>query len=262
MADIRIVNMSRNFGVSPCVMAGLAYASGDLVVYMDADLQDPPELIPALLKEWREGDSVDIVHTVRLSRQGEPKIKMLITKIGYRVLHSITSLKLPIETGDFKLLSRRVVDHLVSLKEKRPFIRGLVCWVGFNQKRIYYHRQLRAAGKTKFNVFGWKVISNFFESAVVSFSSLPLQFASGMGLIAIAVSLGLAMHVVISIVQGVAVPGWTALMVAVLFLGSIQLFCLGVIGLYLNNIFEESKGRPNYIVESAIGFPKEANEVV
>ena len=261
-ADIRIINMSRNFGVSPCVMAGMEYASGELVVYMDADLQDPPELIPDLLKEWREGENVDVVHTVRLSRKGEPKIKLFITKVGYRLLHSITTLKLPIETGDFKLLSRRVVNHLVNLKEKRPFIRGLVCWVGFNQKRVYYHRPPRAAGKTKFNVFGWKVISNFLESALVSFSSLPLQFASLMGFVAILVSLALSIHVVIQKIQGVAVPGWTALMAAVLFLGSIQLFCLGVIGLYIHNIFEESKGRPNFIVESTWGFPEKDHEAV
>ncbi|MCK5581710.1 MAG: glycosyltransferase family 2 protein [Candidatus Omnitrophica bacterium] len=261
-ADIRIINMSRNFGVSPCVMAGMEYASGELVVYMDADLQDPPELIPDLLKEWREGENVDVVHTVRLSRKGEPKIKLFITKVGYRILHSITTLKLPIETGDFKLLSRRVVNHLVNLKEKRPFIRGLVCWVGFNQKRVYYHRPPRAAGKTKFNVFGWKVISNFLESALVSFSSLPLQFASLMGFVAIIVSLALSIHVVIQKIQGVAVPGWTALMAAVLFLGSIQLFCLGVIGLYIHNIFEESKGRPNFIVESTWGFPEKDHEAV
>ncbi|MDP8212943.1 MAG: hypothetical protein P9X22_06620 [Candidatus Zapsychrus exili] len=191
-----------------------------------------------------------MVHTVRTKRRGEGKIKLLITKIGYRILHSISSLKIPIETGDFKLLTRRAIDHLISFKEKRPFIRGLVCWIGFNQARVFYVRPPRAAGKTKFSVFGLKVISNFLESALISFSSTPLQVSSIFAVFLIVTSIGFfiasfmfkANAVVLSIVA------------AIFFVGSIILFCLGIIGFYLTNIFEETKKRPNYIIDSTYGF--------
>ena len=257
--DIRIIKMSRCFGPSPspCVLAGMQHASGDAVIYMDVDLQDPPEVIPEMLRVWQRGEDVDVVHAVRESREGEPRIKLFVTRIGYFLLNKITSIHLPVEAGDFKLLSRRVVNHLVQLREKRPFLRGLVCWVGFKQGFVKYKRESRYAGKTKFPVFGWKVMSNFFSSALISFSSAPLKISVFVGFLAILADFGLLIHVLLEKIQGRAIPGWTAIMIAILFVGSIQFLCIGIMGLYLNSIFEEIKGRPNFIIEKTYGFPED-----
>jgi len=254
--DVRVINMSRQFGVSPCVMAGLAYSSGDAVIYMDADLQDPPELIPRLLDVMRQ-KNVDVVHTVRESRQGESRLKLFITRIGYLTLNKVSDINLPIEAGDFKLLSRRVVNHLVQLKEHRPFMRGLVCWVGFKQEFVPYTREPRQKGETKFHVLSPAVIDNFFNSALISFSAAPLRLAAYFGLLAIAFDFVLVLHVLFEKFFARAVPGWTAIMIAILFLGGVQLFCIGMVGLYLHSVYEQSKYRPNYIVESTFGFSQD-----
>jgi len=252
--DIKIINMSRNFGVAPCVMAGLAHAKGNAVVYMDADLQDPPEIIPEMLKNWREGENVDVVHTVRRTRKGEGPLKLFITRIGYMILNRYSSVAVPQEAGDFKLLSRRAVDHLLQFKEHNPFMRGLVCWIGFKQTFVLYDRDERRGGTSKFFILSRKVISNFLSSALVNFSSVPLQIASYCGLCAILLDIAFLLHVVWLKGTGQAIPGWTALMIALLFIGGVQLFCIGMIGLYLNSVHEQSKMRPNYIIESMFGF--------
>lgn len=251
--DIKIINMSRRFGVSPCVMAGLEASSGDIVVYMDADLQDPPEVIADLVEIWRM-QNVDVVHTVRASRKGESRIKLWLTDLGYHILNKTASIPLPVEAGDFKLLSRRVVNHLIGLKEKRPFTRGLVCWVGFNQTAFKYDREARAAGQSKFSIISRDVINNFLDSALISFSSAPLKLAILLGFLALVVDAGLVIHVLHQKLIGAAIPGWSALMMTTVFIGGVQLFCLGVLGLYINSIFEETKRRPNYIIESTHGF--------
>ena len=256
--DIRIINMSRRFGVSPCVIAGMHYSSGDAVIYMDADLQDPPEIIPKLLEVWLNDSNIDVIHTVRQSRQGESAIKLFITRIGYFILNKLSSVDLPIEAGDFKLLSRRAVNHLLQLREYNPFMRGLVCWIGFKQGYVHYHREARHAGKTKFHVFSRDVINNFLGSALISFSSVPLKIASHLGLLAILVDFAVMGHAFSEKIQGRAIPGWTALMIVVLFLGGVQLFCAGIMGLYIHSIHEQSKNRPNYIVERTYGFPSES----
>ena len=254
--DIRLINMSRTFGVAPCIMAGMQYSRGDAVIYMDADLQDPPEVIPELLDTWRKDNRIDVVHTVRKKRLGESRIKLFVTKIGYWILNSFSSIAIPVEAGDFKLLSRRAVNHIVQLRETRPYIRGLVCWIGFKQAFIQYERQARQAGETKFPIFGWKVMSNFFGSALISFCALPLKVASFVGLITILFVFLLLIHVVLEKVQGHAIPGWTAIMIAILFTGGVQLLCLGIIGIYLDSVYEQGKQRPGYIVESTFGFPE------
>ena len=251
--DIRIMNMSRRFGVSPCVMAGLAYTKGDLVVYMDADLQDPPEVIPGIIEKMRQTDA-DVVHTVRESRKGESAFKLFLTRLGYAILNKTSSVQLPVEAGDFKLLSRRVVDHILQLKEHRPFMRGLVCWVGFKQEFVPYHRAPRYAGQAKFFILGKDVINNFFSSALISFSSAPLRMAYIVGLWALFFDFILFCHVMFEKLSGRAVPGWTAIMMAILFLGAIQLLCMGILGLYMYSIYEQTRARPNYIVESMYGF--------
>lgn len=258
--DIKIVNMSRRFGVAPCVMAGLQYSTGDAVIYMDADLQDPPEVIPYLLDAWFEDPKLDIVHTVRRSRKGETWGKMFITRIGYMILNRCTTVNLPVEAGDFKLLSRRAVNHMLNLKENNPFIRGMVCWVGFKQTFVPYDRDSRTKGKTKFPIFSLDVINNFFESALISFSSLPLRFASLVGFLSIIISFLLLGHVLLEKIQGRAIPGWTAIMIAIIFIGSIQLFCTGIIAMYLSAIHEQSRKRPTYIVESIVGFTNETRD--
>ena len=262
LPDIRVINMSRPFGVSPCVMAGLKYASGDAVVYMDADLQDPPEVIPQLLAAWQTQDHVDVVHTIRRSRQGEPAAKLFLTKLGYMLINKFSSLQVPFEAGDFKLLSRRAVAHLLQLNENRPFMRGLVCWIGFKQLSVAYDRAPRFAGTTKFKIYSWGVIKNFFGSALIAFSSAPLKIATLLGLLALVVDFGLLIHVILEKVQGKAIPGWTAIMIAILFMNGVQLMTIGIMGLYINSIHEQSKNRPNYIIESMFGFCDEPQAAI
>jgi dolichol-phosphate mannosyltransferase len=252
--DIRVVNMARNFGVSPCVLAGMERSRGDLVVYMDADLQDPPEIIPQMLAAWEEGAGVDVVHTVRTSRAGESWYKLLITRIGYAILRRVSTIDLPIQAGDFKLLSRRAVTLLVQFQEKRPFVRGLVCWIGLKQVKITYHREPRFSGKTKFPIFGLGVIQNFLDSAVISFSDVPLKLAMAMGVAVSVCALLFIVWVLLEKFRGHNLPGWTAIMVASLLLGGIQLFCIGLQGLYIGSIFAETKRRPNHIVKDTFGF--------
>jgi dolichol-phosphate mannosyltransferase len=254
--DIKIVTMSRRYGVSPCALAGMEFSTGDLVVYMDADLQDPPEVIPRMIDAWRAGNGVDVVHTQRRSRGGESAIKLFSTKVGYHILRRIASVDLPIESGDFKLLTRRAVKHLVRLKEKNPYLRGMVHWIGFKQTSVIYDREARQAGETKFPALSWPVLSHFFEAAVISFSLKPLYLAGLMGLFAALTGFAVLINTLIEYVRGHNIPGWTAIMVAVLFLGSFQLLSLGVIGLYLGNIMLEVKGRPNYIVKRLFGFER------
>ncbi len=218
--DIKIITMSRRFGVSPCVLAGMEYSSGDLVIYMDADLQDPPEVIPDIIRAWREGDDIDVVHTQRTSRAGESRIKLWITEVGYHILRRVSSIDMQIEVGDFKLLSRRAVEHLTRLRENNPFLRGLVYWIGFKQVTIQYHRAARFAGETKFPVYSPKVIRNFLYSALISFSDLPLQLCALIGLLASGFAFLLLLYVLSQKVQGYNLPGWTAIMVATLFLRS------------------------------------------
>ncbi len=259
--DIRIINMSRCFGVSPCVLAGMKYASGDAVVYMDTDLQDPPEVISDLLREWQSEEDVDIVHTVRRSRKGESRFKLFITRIGYLILNKFSSLYLPVEAGDFKLLSSRAVEHLVKMREIHPFMRGLVCWLGFKQKYVKYDRDARFSGRSKFHVLSPKVLNNFFGSALISFSSAPLKIASFLGFLALIIDFVLMGYVFINYIQGNSIPRWTPLMIVVLFMGGVQLFCIGIMGVYLNSIYEQSKGRPNYIIKNTFGFPQSSSSI-
>ena len=254
--DICILNMSRTFGVAPCVMAGFAYAKGDAIIYMDTDLQDPPELMIKMLEEYISDDELNVVHTVRLSREGESKFKLFITNLGYAILNRYSNVPIRPQAGDFKLLSRKVVDHILQFKEIKPFMRGIIAYVGFKQSFIPYHREPRFAGKSKFFVLGKKVISNFLNAAIVNFSSVPLQIASYCGLCAILVDFFVVIHAFYEKFTGQAVPGWTAIMVAILFIGGVQLFCLGMIGLYLHSVHEQTKMRPIYIVSSTYGFPQ------
>jgi len=248
---VKVINMSRTFGVSQCALAGMAYASGEAVITMDADLQDPPEVIPELIEKWREG--ADVVYTVRKSRAGESALKLRVTRWAYRILRLTSEIDMPIESGDFKLMSRRVVNSLVRFNEKDPFLRGLVRWVGFKQVAVGYSREARFAGESHFAFYGRKAVWNFM-SGLASFSMLPLH---GALLLGFAVSIGAFLYLIGVFVMkylGWNLPGWSAIMATVLFLGGTQLITIGVLGIYVGKIYEEAKGRPNYIVESLVGF--------
>jgi len=261
VGDVKIVRMARRAGVSVCVLAGMRYSSGDLVVYMDADLQDPPELIPEMIQVVEKDSEVAVVHTQRLRRDGEGAFKLFVTRIGYIILHLLTRSQLPIECGDFKLLTRRAVEEVVKFQEKKPFMRWLVCLVGFKQVFVPYRREARGAGDTHFNVLSWRVISNFMESAFVSTSVFPLHIISGLGILSSLICGMTLIYILIQKFLGYNLPGWTALMAAVLFVGSIQILSIGLLGLYIGSIFEEVKGRPNYIVSQTYGFPKASGVV-
>lgn len=250
---IKIINMARRFGVSQCVLAGMKYSQGDAVVYMDADLQDPPELIPEMIKKWK--DRADVVYTTRITRTGENPIKMWITKMAYRFLKLFSEVDLPLDSGDFKLLDRRVANELLKMNEKDPFLRGLVTWVGFKQVQVFYHREERFAGKTHYPLYGIGPLKAFI-SGLTSFSLVPLTISLLIGFI---VSIGSFVYLVIIIIMkflNLILPGLSAIMAIILLLGGIQLFTIGILGLYVGRIYNESKNRPNYIIESMIGLGK------
>ena len=252
--DIVVVNMSNNFGVSECVLAGMTYSKGDAVVYMDADLQDPPELLPELIERWRADPDVEVVYTTRLSRAGEHPLKLLITKWGYRFINAVSKIELPVDSGDFKLLSRRVVKELIQLREKNPFVRGLVSWIGFRQTQVFYHREARGDGRenTKRSALSMKVINYWLDTALISFSDAPLKAMLFLGFVISLTSLAYIFVVLFQKFMGWYEPGWPALMAAILLLGGMQLLTLGVLGLYINTIFMNTRGRPNYIVKDVI----------
>lgn len=250
--DVVLVNMSRNFGVSECVFAGFRHAGGDVVIYMDADLQDPPELIPTLLDRWREDAEVEVVYTTRRSRLGEHPFKLWLTRIGYRLINRVSDIDLPVDSGDFKLLSRRMVGQLLAMEEKLPYVRGLVSWVGFKQVQVLYDREARFDGRrrTKFPVLSRRVIYGFLDRALISFSDAPLKASLILGFL-FATLAGIYLIVVLfQKLMGWYEPGWPAIMATMLLLGGIQLVVLGFVGLYINVIFLEVKKRPNYIVAS------------
>src|SRR3989344_4944480 len=251
--DIKIITMSRNWGAVPCILAGMQHAKGDAVIYMDADLQDPPELIPQMISVFKK-EGTDIIHTKRLTRDGESRLKLFITKLGYFLLQKVSSVEIQPEVGDFKLYSKRAVRHITTLKESWPFMRGMAQWIGFKQATIEYQREKRFAGRTKYPVLGKRVRDNFLHSALISFSEFPLKLASLMGVL---ISLGAFLFLIYTVIQkflGHNLPGWSALMVTILFLGGLELLTIGILGLYIGSIFTETKNRPRYIIESKYGF--------
>jgi len=247
---VKLVSLSRNFGKDVALSAGLDYASGAAVVPIDCDLQDPPELIEQMVAKWREG--FDVVYATRKCRAGESFLKRSTAKYFYCVFERITDIPIPRDTGDFRLLDRRVVDVLVRLPERTRFMKGLFAWVGFRQTALTYDREPRAAGETKWNY--WR-LWNFAIDAVTSFSSLPLKIWSYLGLVISLFAFLYALFLAsLKIIRGIDVPGYASLMVAVLFFGGVQLITLGIMGEYLARMYNEVKGRPLYLVREAWGF--------
>ncbi len=249
---IKIINMSRRFGVTPCVIAGLSAAKGDAVIYMDTDLQDPPELIPELINKWREG--AEVVHTVRTKRHGENPVKMSITAIAYKLINAFADIDFHENAGDFKLLSRNAVHEILKLGEHDPYLRGLSVWIGFKQEMVFYERDARHSGEKKFSLFNSLNPYKEFIRGVTSFSASPLYFALILGFLVAIVAFVTLVIVIYMKLMGNNIPGWTAIMAAVLFLGGVILFTIGILGIYMARIYEQIKGRPRYIVTNQIGF--------
>jgi dolichol-phosphate mannosyltransferase len=248
---VKGISFSRNFGFQIAATAGLDYAEGDAVILTDADLQDPPEIYPAMLKQWRAG--YDVVYGVRASRQGETWFKVTTAKVFYRLIHRITSINIPLDTGDFRLMDRRVINSLRGMNERNRFLRGMVPWIGFRQIGVEYNRAARYAGEAKFTSV--KKMLPFALDAITSFSYFPLQLATILGFIIAAISVVAILAVVIVRLLGPSEPllGQATTLVAVLFLGSVQLISLGIIGEYLGRIYDEVKGRPLYLIQDSWG---------
>jgi len=248
---IKIINMSRTFGVGPCVLAGFKHSSGDCVVYLDSDLQDPPEVIPKLLTEFEKGH--DVVHTVREKRLGESGIKLFFTKLAYKTINRLSEIDLPIEAGDFKLISKRVLQKILSQKEFRPYVRGLSVWVGYKQSFVYYTREARAHGKSKFSLFSQGPITEFING-VTSYSLKPLYVGIFLGFFSLLFSVALIAYALYVKFNDLAIPGTTGILIAVSFFSGILLFTLGIMGIYIARIFEQARGREKYIIKEIKDF--------
>lgn len=249
---VKLIDFSRNFGHQVAITAGMDYASGDAVVVIDADLQDPPEVIARLVEKWREG--YDVVYAVRAKRKGDTLFKKATAAAFYRVLKQITNVDIPVDTGDFRLMSRRAINALLSVREKHRFIRGLVSWIGFRQTGVTFVREERFAGVTKYPL---KKMLKFAFDGITSFSFMPLQMATYMGFFTSAAAfLGILIVVALKLFTTIPLPGWASMMVCTLLLGGIQLITLGIIGEYIGRIYDEVKRRPLYITQDLVNFDK------
>jgi len=244
---VRPVIFARNFGHQIAVTAGLDYSRGQAVIIMDSDLQDPPEVIPDLITKWREG--YEVVYAVRKEREGETRFKLFTASLFYRIIYRITDVNIPLDTGDFRLLDRKVVDVLNSMRERYRFLRGMSAWVGFRQIGVPYKRAARFAGETKYPL---KKMVKFASDAITGFSYFPLQVATYLGFISAGISI-LAIPVVIALrlAGSQAFFGQATTLIAVLFLGGVQLISLGILGEYIGRLYDEAKHRPLYIVRDA-----------
>ncbi len=256
---VKVVYFSKNFGHQLAITAGTDYAQGCAVVVIDSDLQDPPEVIPELIAKWREG--YEVVYAVRAEREGETWFKTMTAALFYRLIIKITSVNIPLDTGDFRLMDRKVVDSLARIREHHRFMRGLSVWVGFKQAGVPYLRHARKAGDTKYPL---RKMLKFAMDGITSFSYLPLQLATYLGFITAAISLTFLFAVVVMRLLYTGNPtdsafyGQASTLAMVLFLGAVQLVSIGIIGEYVGRIYDEVKGRPLYIVSDALGFDNEA----
>ncbi len=247
---IKVVNLSRNFGKEVAMSAGLDYSTGKAVIPIDADLQDPPELIGDMVAKWQEG--YDVVYGTRKSRSGESWLKQMTANGFYRIIQKMTPIKIPQDTGDFRLMDRQVIEAIKQLPETHRFMKGLFAWVGFKQIALEYDRPPRYKGETKWNY--WK-LWNFALEGITSFSAVPLKIWSYIGLFISCIAFVYAAYLIIrTFIFGIDVPGYASLMVVTLFLGGVQLITLGVMGEYLGRIHGEVKRRPLYLVRESYGF--------
>lgn len=254
---VRVLSFSRNFGHQIAVSAGMEHARGQAVVIMDADLQDPPELLSEMLRLWREG--WEVVYAVRTEREGETAFKKLTATLFYRLLRKLTNVDIPADTGDFRLMDRKVVDALNRMQEHHRFLRGMAAWVGFRQIGLPYKRNARAAGETK---YPFRKMFRLAMDAICSFSHAPLRLSTNLGwtIAGLSILYGL-ITIVRYFLQGRGFqPGWTSLIVVLSFLSGVQLITLGLVGEYIARIYDEVKGRPLYLIAEKIGFEESPAE--
>lgn len=247
---VRVVYLARNFGHQFAVTAGLGHAGGDAVAIMDADLQDPPEVIGEMLERWREG--YEVVYGVRADREGETRFKLWTARVFYRLINRLSDTDIPLDTGDFRLLDRKVVDAIIRMPERDRFLRGMVSWAGYRQVGVPYRRAARFAGETK---YPFAKMLRFALDGIFSFSIKPLRLSTFIGFLSAGFALAFLVYaVVLRLFTHFWVTGWTALIVAILFLGGIQLISLGIIGEYVGRLYGEAKRRPLYLVRETLGF--------
>jgi polyisoprenyl-phosphate glycosyltransferase len=248
---VRVIHLSRNFGHQAALTAGLEHAAGDVVAMIDADLQDPPELIPTMVARWEEG--ADVVYAVRKQREGETAFKLATASWFYKLFDKLAQVDLEPNSGDFRLLDRRALDALLTMTERSRFLRGMTVWVGFNQTAVPYERDARHAGETKYTL---RKMLRFSLDAIASFSHLPLQLATYIGLMSAGLAFVAIPVVAVLRLSGSYLPGFGSLTIAILLLGGIQLIALGVIGEYVGRIYDEVKHRPLYIVRDERNAPQ------
>jgi glycosyltransferase involved in cell wall biosynthesis len=247
---IKLIQLTRNFGHQFAITAGFDLSGGDTVLVMDADLQDPPEAIPEFLAKWREG--YDVVYGVRLERAGESRFKRFTASLFYRILRKLTKTEIALDSGDFRLLSRRAMDSFNKLRERARFVRGMVSWLGYPQAPVYYRRAARWSGKSQYSLTR---LMRLALDAVVSFSDLPLRIATWIGFLGVTTCVTYFVYIMAAnAFWGVPVQGWASLVAVVLFIGCVQLTMLGVIGQYIGRMYDELKGRPLYIIGDLVGF--------
>jgi|TARA_B100000959_G_C14949141_1_gene611128 dolichol-phosphate mannosyltransferase len=243
---ISIINMSRNFGVGPCVIAGFKHSKGDAIIYIDSDLQDPPEIIKELVKEHEKGS--EVVHTVRTKRLGESKIKMFLTLIAYKIINYFSDIPLHVNAGDFKLISRKALDKILELKEFRPYIRGLSVWVGYKQSKIFYVREARSSGKSNFSFFGSGPVNEFL-TGITAYSLKPLYVSIILGFLAMFVSLMLILHTIYAKLNNLTALGSAGILISISFFSGIILLSQGITAIYIARIFEQVRGRKRYVIK-------------
>jgi dolichol-phosphate mannosyltransferase len=243
--NITLINMSRNFGGLPCKIAGFEYASGEAVIYLDTDLQDPPEIFPELIKKYQEG--YDVVHTVRKKRLGETKLKIFTTKLAYKIITFLSDINLRGESGDFKLLSRKAINYILKFNESDPYLRGLSVWIGFRQYYYEYIREPRKYGRSQYSIIQ---AAPEFLRGVTSFSVKPLYLGIILGFFSVFVSFGLIVFSIITKLLNIAVPGVTGILIAMSFFSGIIMLNIGLLGIYVAKINIQVMGRPRYIIEN------------
>ena len=246
---VKVLSFSRNFGHQPAVTAGLKYTTGDAVIIIDADLQDPPELIPEMLKLWEEGN--EIIYGKRKVRKGESVFKLFTAKMFYKTLNALSDVEIPKDTGDFRLVDRKVVDVLNSLPEHNKFLRGLWGWIGFKQIPFEYERKERFAGKTKYPL---KKMLKLASDGIIGFSTKPLKLVGALGILSIVFSMIILIYSLVSYIFGLnnLTAGWTSIMVTITFFAGVQLLSIWIMSEYIGRIYDESKSRPQYIIDKTI----------
>ena len=251
---VKVISFSRNFGHQAAVTAGLKFVTGDCILIIDSDMQDPPELLVDMLKLWEDGN--EVIYAKRKTRKGESKFKLMTAKMFYKVLNNLSDVEIPKDTGDFRLVDRKVVDVINSMPEHNKFLRGLFSWVGFKQKSIEYERQERFAGKTKYPL---KKMLKLASDGIISFSTKPLKIIGGIGIASIFISFILLIYAILSYIfkWNNLASGWTSLMVAITFFAGVQLVSIWMISEYIARIYDDTKQRPEYIIDEKINIKEE-----